>query len=379
MSMILPAEFHRRKYEQVQARVDEMGLDGLLVFDPYNVYYLSGFHHVHSERPEAVYVPRQGDPVLFMPFLESIKPPKVEGCWVKDIRTYFEYPGPVFPVAWMGCETGARRLGVDDVPISYFQHLQGKVDEVVYTDLVYKMRQVKEPVEIECIRAASKYADAVVEAARQAMKIGATELEVWKEAVEKVTQQMKEEQGEDDPSLRVGGRILSGPSSASPHGQTGRNKVKAGDVALLSMGATVAYYHSESERTFIVGQPTERQRRFFETMVNAQRVGAETLRPGLRCCDVNAKCLDVIRNAGFEKYIFHRMGHGEGLQGHESPWIEEGDKTIIQANMAFSDEPGIYVPGLGGFRHSDVLVVTQEGSESLTQYPRRLEELIIKV
>ena len=377
MGMILPASFHQGRFEKAQARVDALGLDGLLVFDPHNVYYLTGFHHVHSERPEAVYVPRTGDPILFLPFLESIKPPKIEGCWVTDIRAYFEYPGKVFPVSWMGRETNAGKLGVDDVPISHFRHLQREVTEVVFTDLVAKMREIKQPQEIACIRAASKYADAVVTAARDAMEIGATELEVWQAATSKVNRQMKEDLGEDDPSLRVAGRILSGPSSASPHGQTGRDVVQPGDVALLSMGSTVAYYYSECERTFIVGEPTAKQRHFFETMVEAQQTGADALRPGARCCDVNRKCLDVIERAGYGEFIYHRMGHGEGLQGHEPPWLEDGDSTELRPNMAFSNEPGIYVPGFGGFRHSDVLLVTKDGAESLTKYPRQLEALII--
>jgi Xaa-Pro aminopeptidase len=102
-------------------------------------------------------------------------------------------------------------------------------------------------------------------------------------------------------------------------------------------------------------------------------------KPGVRCCDVNEAALNAIRKAGFEKYLRHRMGHGKGLEEHEAPWVAAGDQTVLLPGMIISDEPGLYVPGYGGFRHSDTLVITETGCRRLTHYPRDLEHCIIDV
>ena len=105
----------------------------------------------------------------------------------------------------------------------------------------------------------------------------------------------------------------------------------------------------------------------------------EAAKPGARCSDVNEASLRVIREAGYEQFLRHRMGHGKGLQEHEAPWVAAGDDTILLPGMIISDEPGLYVPGYGGFRHSDTLVITETGCRRLTNYPRELEACIIPV
>jgi Xaa-Pro dipeptidase len=102
-------------------------------------------------------------------------------------------------------------------------------------------------------------------------------------------------------------------------------------------------------------------------------------KPGVRCCDVNEAALNEIRSAGYEQFLRHRMGHGKGLQEHEPPWVEAGDRTVLEPGMIISDEPGLYVPGYGGFRHSDTLVITETGCRRLTNYPRDLEHSIIPI
>ena len=112
-------------------------------------------------------------------------------------------------------------------------------------------------------------------------------------------------------------------------------------------------------------------------MAEAQKTGGEAVKDGKKCSDVNEVCLAIIRKKGYEEYLRHRMGHGIGLQGHEPPWVEEGDETVLKSGMTISNEPGIYIPKFGGFRHSDTLLVTREGSKSLTKYPKDLDSLII--
>jgi Xaa-Pro aminopeptidase len=133
----------------------------------------------------------------------------------------------------------------------------------------------------------------------------------------------------------------------------------------------------EGERTFVLGEPTGRQRELYETVLAAQQRGAELLRPGAVCSEVNKACLDVIRAAGLGEHLRHRQGHGIGVGMHEPPWLEDGDNSVLEPGMVVSDEPGIYVTGEAGFRVSDSMMVTETGADSLTCYPRRLDDIVI--
>lgn len=376
--MRLPTSFHRRKVSQMQERLAGQGLDGLLILNPANIWYASGFFHVPTERPIGVFIPQSGQPIIFIPKLEE---DAVQECWIKDVRVYFEYPGRTHPVAWMCKQLETRRLGIDNVSHNTFLVAQGEVEEIQPSDIVSQMRLTKDPEEVELLEIAGKFADYAVETARAAAKPGVSEIEILKASQEAVLDRMNRELEEIIYTWGgvTGGLIYSGLHSAFPHGMPSTNQVKAGDVLILSMGAGVGGYRCESERTFIVGEPTARQRELFEVMATAQQAGSDALRPGVRCCDVNEKCLNVIRQAGLQEHIKHRMGHGKGLEGHEPPWIEEGDETVLEEGMVVSSEPGIYVPGFGGFRHSDTLLVEEDGARSFTLYPLQLEDLLIPV
>lgn len=156
-------------------------------------------------------------------------------------------------------------------------------------------------------------------------------------------------------------------------------KVRPGDVVEASFGALVSSYQAESEHTFFYGEPTSQQISCFNAMYEAWQAGMEAAKPGVRCSEVNEAALSVIRSAGYEKYLRHRTGHGKGLEEHEPPWIAQGDETVLRPGMIISDEPGLYVPGYGGFRHSDTLVITETGNRRLTHYPRDLESSIIPI
>ncbi len=165
--------------------------------------------------------------------------------------------------------------------------------------------------------------------------------------------------------------------SAIPHSISIKRKIREGDVVVTGAGADIGGYSSELERTMIIGQPTEKQRRYFEVMLKAQDAGLKAFKPGAKCSDVDKASRKVIEKAGYEALIRHHTGHGLGLEGHEPPWLDIGDDTIMKPGMVFSCEPGIYKPGYAGFRHSDTVVITEDGSEILTYYPRDLESLTI--
>ena len=176
-----------------------------------------------------------------------------------------------------------------------------------------------------------------------------------------------------------GGLVPFGKRSAFPHAVPSRDRLAKGDALILSFGARVGGYNVECERSFSIGPPSDRARRLYEAMLAAHDTGVAEMKDGAVAEDVDAKALDQIRAAGFESFLRHRTGHGIGLEGHEPPWIAEGDKTVLRPGMTLSCEPGVYDPDFGGFRHSDTVVVGKERGEVLNRYPTRLEEMVIEI
>jgi Xaa-Pro dipeptidase len=376
--MKLTTEWYMRKTRQIQEKMAEENLDALLLLDPFNIFYATGFFHAVTERPLGLVIPQNGEPVFYVPRLER---DAAERTFVKEVKSYFDFPGPVHPITWMFKDTQQKKLGVDQLSIRQWDIARAVRQDFKVTDLVYTMRLVKDPEEIKLLDVASIYADNLVAMTREAVIAGLTEHDAFNYARDNTVERMQKEIG-DLVMVNQGlmnGAVLYGESSAHPHGHMTNRKPKPGDVIEAGFGALVYTYESESEHTFIYGDPNKQQISYFNAMYGAWKAGMEAAKPGARCCDVNEASLNVIREAGYEQFLRHRMGHGKGLQEHEAPWVEEGDQTVLLPGMIISDEPGLYVPGYGGFRHSDTLVITETGCRRMTRYPRELEACIIPV
>jgi Xaa-Pro aminopeptidase len=334
------------------------GLDGLLLLAPSNVIYLSGFWHIESERPLGLFVPTHGDPVLFVPLLEQ---ENATDSWVTDIRTYFEYPGEEHPTLWMRRVCGARRLGIDRVDQAVFAQLG---DGVSVSHLADRLRWVKEAEEISLIERAARYADYCLEQVRDhapdIIRGGGTELDILAQCLPATAAKMRAEVGELF-QLRGGavvGTVHSGPRAALPHGSPMRKQPQRGETLIAGIGASVSGYHAESGATFLIGEPVGDQMRCLEAAAACNDAGVAALRAGNTCAAVNEAALAALRSYGLGDAIRHRIGHGMGLQGHEGPWLAPGDDTILVPHMVFSNEPGIYRPGLDGYRTINSMIVT---------------------
>lgn len=353
----LPESFYRRKVQQIQAALDPEGLDGLLLLDVYNVIYASGFFHTPSERPLGLFIPKHGQPALFVPLLEQ---ENAADTWITDIRTYFEYPGEEHPVAWMVRAAGVKRLGIDTVT----QDVYATLSSVVTSKLVDRMRYIKDAEELVLIEKAARYADFCLEQVRDhaadIVRQGGTELDILAQCLSATRARMQAEVGELF-QLRGGavvGTVHSGARAALPHGSPGKRQPQAGDTLIAGIGATVGGYHAESGATFLLGHAVGDQMRCLEAARDCDAAGVNALRAGATCTSVNVAALNVLREYGLEPAIRHRIGHGMGLQGHEAPWLAPGDQTILAAGMVFSNEPGIYRPGVDGYRTINSMIVT---------------------
>jgi Xaa-Pro dipeptidase len=385
----LQPDWYQRKISQVQEKMKERKLNALLLLDATNIIYTTGYFHLSTERPIAALIPESGDPALFIPELEI---DQVKLWWVKDYESYFDFPGPVNRVRWIFERVakrglGGARIGVEEPrPGRLHQMKLGapKAKIVDAGDLIENLRQVKDEDEVRIMRRAMYFADFKVQAGREFVQRNGSvsEDEILKVTADAVADKMSKELhdvvgvGIEPP---FGGLVPFGKRSAIPHAMASQDRLKAGDALILSFGAQVGGYNVECERSFSVGKPSDRARRLFDAMLAAHDIGAESLKEGAVAEEVDKKSLDKIRQAGFEKFLKHRTGHGIGLEGHESPWIAEGDKTVLQQGMTFSCEPGVYDPDWGGFRHSDTVVVRKDKGEILNSYPTRLDDMIIEI
>ncbi|WP_334151940.1 M24 family metallopeptidase [Microbacterium sp.] len=383
----LDPAFFDRVQARVQERMADEGFDAFVTDSPEDIAYLTGFFHHPSERPVAIWLDASGRVRMLLPELEREYAESQSAR--AELVAFFEYPGVVAPFAVLADAVGpARRVGFASTMT--FQRLSAlraamASTEFVGSDLVTRARYVKFPEEVVLHREAARITDRMLEAGVQlvadAVAAGGalpTEAELERHVTSTGTGLMyAEHRNVVVASLLAGGLVYSGANSAFPHGLPSVNRLEAGDTFMLSLGCAVGGRFIEGERTFVLGEPTADQRRYHDTIRDAQQLGRETIRAGVECREANRLCLDVIRDAGLGEYIRHRQGHGIGLGMHEAPWLEDGDATVLEAGMVVSNEPGIYVPGHAGYRISDSMLVTESGAEALTTYQRSLDDCII--
>lgn len=388
----LPAAFYREVQEDVRTRLAADGLAAGVFDDPDDVAYLTGFFHFPNERPVTVWVPVDGDApaVLLVPALEQEYALYQGAC--AEIVSYPEYPGirPPFSVLAGGVPVDRGAVGHSGaLTVARLGALREAFPGVTFrrSDAVDKARLVKRPAEIELHREAGRITDlmlqAGVEFVADALRSG-EELPTEAELAGYVTRVGAAAMyAEHDDVVVVphlaGGLVYSGANSARPHALPSGHRLRRGETFMLSLGAGVGGRHVEGERTFVVGQPTADQERYYRTVLAAQLTGLAGLRAGRRCAEVNAECLAVIRDAGLGSFLRHRQGHGIGLNIHEPPWLEDGDGSLLQPGMVVSDEPGLYVPGHAGYRISDSVLVGTEAGTALTSFPKQLDDVVIDV
>ena len=370
----LTEPFYRTLQVQLRQQLNRVGKDGLLVLDTYNIIYLTGFFHSANERPVGLYLPVHGVPVLFIPLLEK---ENAEDGWIKDIRTYPEFPGEKDPILWMIRDCGARNLAVDTIPARLLGAAGRQLSSLDISDIVSDARAVKRPEELAFIRAAARYADLCLEAIKADLgtiiRGGGTEMDILAHGVGAAHRQLMQDHG-----MRLGGTKLgitasvhSGPRAALPHGKTSARVPLAGETLIAGIGASVGGYHAESGVTFLLGAPTPDQRRCMAAMEAANQAAIQALKLGVPCDQINRSAVGEIAAAGFGDFLRHRIGHGMGVQGHEAPWLALGDRTMVRPGMVFSNEPGIYRPGVDGYRTINTMILTTTGVEVPSTFQQR--------
>ena len=394
MYEISAREYESRR-ERVMEELERRELDALILFGPLRIFYITGYHLLATERPVAYTMPLRDEAFFFVPRLEKDHV-KHRLPWAKGVVSYFEYPGREHPMEAFGRELRHRELegkkiGADSMGYPGIWGYKGpKLDEVLkdtkvelVEDLIDLMRIVKSEAEVRLLKESAKWTSLAFSYLQEYTWPGVSEAEASMLASMEASKAMIRALGPGTtfrrlPPVRAGYRGQVGRLSYFPHMLSNNLRIRVGDVLGGGAGADVGGYSAELERTMIVGQPTDRQKKLFDVMLRSQRAALGAFKPGVPCHKPNRAAFRVLKEEGVMELCQHRVGHGIGLEGHEPPWIEDGDETVMEPGMVFSCEPGIYDPQLGGFRHSDTVVITEDGSEVITRYPSELEDLIIK-
>jgi Xaa-Pro aminopeptidase len=262
-----------------------------------------------------------------------------------------------------------RRMGFEADALTYanFELLQavGGVDPVPRRGLVESLRAVKEPGELDAIRRATEVTNRTYERLAEERFSGRTE----KELVWRMTELFHEE-GADEPAFAID--IAAGPTAASPHAVPGDRVVEEGDLVLVDAGAKVDGYCSDCTRTFAVGEISDSLREIYELTRLAQQAGLDAVHPGATGREADAAARAVIAEAGYGESFGHGLGHGIGLLVHEAPNLRPESTDTLAAGNVVTVEPGIYLSGVGGVRIEDLVVVTEDGCDALTTFPKEL-------
>ncbi len=386
---------YKRRAEKIRQYMAEHKLDGLCVFGDIRTFYLSGFHHSATERPVVLVLPLKGEMALMVPHLEEENIP-IRTPHIKELKVYREYPGVRHPMLYLAellQEKGLadKNLGADgDGWGGGYGYRGPSLSEVVpkakltnVGDVINDMRMVKSQEELDLIRLSAHFGNVAHGFLQDYVEVGASELEIsLRASADAVAYVVKAMPQSWEPSGRTAGphaTFTSGPKTAFNHRQAGARKVRTGDVLLTYAGAEVGGYVSELERMLIVGPPTDRHKKYFDLEVQFQDAAFAAIRPGARCCDVEKAANAFSKEHDLYGLTRAHIGHGIGLQGHEAPFFDLGDETVLKPGMVMSVEPCFFVPGYAGFRHSDTIVVTEDGMDVITYYPRDLESLIVHV
>lgn len=361
---------------------------GVVLFDPRHVFYLSNFGFIPTERPIAMVLNQDGRAELVVPSLETEHAEAL--AFVDEVVAYFEYPTDKHPMVHLAERLGNGRYAADAHGAAGRSGYVGpSLAEATGREVgllreeMRLMMQVKSAKEVALVRESCRWGHLAHTRLQSLSRVGQSEYEISHEATLQATQAMVDTLGRTYARLspfpieaHAGFRGQVGANSAIPHATTIHALLRPGDTLVTGAAGRVWGYVSELERTMFVGEPSADQRRYFAAMLAAQDLAFATIRPGIEVSDVDREVQRLFRDAGLMQYVRHHTGHAIGSDGHESPFFDVGDRTVLQENMVFSVEPGLYVPDLGGFRHSDTIVVTENGCERLTLYPRGLDALI---
>jgi Xaa-Pro dipeptidase len=355
-----------------------LGINHLLVCHPLNLYYLSGAKLTPYERFIGLMMDLEsGDSVLILPSLEK-------GCKADPALTIQYYKDDQDPCLLVADLLGSgHKLGIekDYLPLSQVENLalaKGVCGPDLlggFTDigiLVTELRLIKKPMEIKLHHKAARCSDEILKQVAPKIQSGQTEKQIAARIMLAMSQ-MAEVSSEDLVVL-----VQAGINTAHPHGVASDYVIKAGDPILVDFGVCREGYWSDCTRTFFAGSPSAKLEEIYQIVLRANQAAIAAVKPGIPLAEIDRAAREVIAKAGYGEHFIHRTGHGLGLSIHEGPSVHANNQDLAQEGMIFTVEPGIYIPGLGGIRIEDDVVIEAEEGKVLNRYPKDFEKMILE-
>lgn len=368
----IPASRYAERLRRAADAAADAGVAALLIGVGSDLRYLTGYEAMPLERLTLLVLPAAGTPRIIVPRLERGAAEAGLRTAI-DIVTWDETDDP-YAIAVADIAPGSVVAVSDTMLAMHLLRLQaglGRDAEIRLASTVLRaLRMTKDADEIALLRIAAQAADRVVARIAGGRLVGRTEADVAREVRERLIAE-----GHDEAHFAIVG---SGPNSASPHHEASDRVIAAGEPIVLDIGGSLGGYNSDVTRTLWVtggdpaNGPDERFRHLYAVLQHAQAAGTAAARPGVACEDVDAAARAPIEAEGYGEAFFHRTGHGIGLEGHEDPYLVKGNRLPLEPGMAFSVEPGIYLPDEYGARIEDIVICGEDGPISLNEAPREL-------
>lgn len=337
----------------------QKGVDALLVSDEKNIYYFTGFPWGFR-----LLIPLDRECILFVHSVnyEAAKyaTRDIAGLKIELIRVGEKGSQRVLDVIGGG---GFKTIGFDRISATEYIRIRDSLGSLrleCLEEAIWSLRKVKDESELTLIRKAAELTGRGMMKAFEVIRPGLMD---WEVAAE-IEYEMR----------RLGSNgvafdtiVCSGPESAFPHGGFGERKIEEGDLVVVDVGAKYHGYCADMTRTFVAGKPSETQRELYEIVREAQRLAIERVRSGVKAKDVDKVARKYIADKGYDEYFVHSLGHGVGLDIHEPPTIGPINEETLSSGNVITIEPGIYIPGFGGIRIEDTILVLEDKAIKLTE------------
>ncbi|PEY41674.1 Xaa-Pro dipeptidase [Bacillus cereus] len=348
------------KITKLRSAFGEAGIDGILLTNEYSRRYMTNFTGT------AGVVLISNDRALFITDFRYVEQAGKQAVGYEIVQ----HTGPILDeVAKQVKELGIQKLGFEQDTLTYSSYTAHKeaieAEFVPTSELVEKLRLIKTDSEIKILKEAAQIADAAFEHILSFIRPGVSEIEVSNEL-----EFFMRKQGATSSSFDI--IVASGLRSALPHGVASEKVIEKGDFVTLDFGAYYKGYCSDITRTIAVGEPSDKLKEIYNVVLEAQLRGVNGIKAGLTGREADALTRDYITEKGYGEYFGHSTGHGVGLEIHEAPGLAFRSETVLEPGMAVTVEPGIYIPGVGGVRIEDDIIVTSEGNEVITKSPKEL-------
>jgi Xaa-Pro dipeptidase len=372
MEETMDSQLYAQRHEQLIERMRAHDLEALVLVPGPNMFYLTGLSFHLSERPILAIFREDGQRAIVLPKLES---GKVEHADEMQVFSYTDEDGhqATFRQACEALGLGRSRLGAEGLrlrlmEVQLLERYAPGCRLLKAEDVLADLRMQKDTHELDLMRSAVAVTERALRATIDQIRVGTTEREV--------ASMLRLE------LLRAGGDamafspiVVAGPNAALPHATPSDRPIRAGETLIVDCGASIGGYAADITRTFVIGELDRELSRVYEVVQSANRAGRAAVRPDVRAEEIDRAAREVIEDAGYGETFIHRTGHGLGLETHEPPYIVAGNKQPLRPGMTFTVEPGIYLPGRGGVRIEDDVLVTRDGTEALTTFTRELVTL----